>query len=276
MGRTYGKKDGQSTVITPAIRARLDQHTTAAEALFFTTISGGIVEIKPDWTRSLSGVQIPSFNTFRPLNPAGLTDEILADTAAFFAAHETFYAVELMHDRLPNGPAMLNERHYQPLPPQPAMHLRHFPRCPAPTPEIYLERVRTVPALTAFYTLLQQVFDYAPSNLIKLFPALQLKTDAVRHYLVFFNEQPVGAGTLLCANRVVGISNLCTVDSYRQRGVAGMLLHYMLADAEQSGIDVAMLYASAQAYHFFQKFGFEMYTQRQWFLPPGINYEEEE
>jgi N-acetylglutamate synthase-like GNAT family acetyltransferase len=89
------------------------------------------------------------------------------------------------------------------------------------------------------------------------------------------DEQPVGAGTLVCAEGMASIWNMCTIDAYRQRGVATTLLHQMLLDAQEKQCQLTMLYSTAQAYHFFSKFGFELYTQRQWFLPPGIDYGDE-
>jgi N-acetylglutamate synthase-like GNAT family acetyltransferase len=90
------------------------------------------------------------------------------------------------------------------------------------------------------------------------------------------DEQPVGAGTLVCAEGVASIRNLATIDAFRQRGVATTLLHRMLVDAhEKKQCCLTGLYATPQAYHLFSKFGFEIYTQRQWFLPPGIDYDDE-
>jgi ribosomal protein S18 acetylase RimI-like enzyme len=230
----------------------------------------------PHWVRGFSGSQFPVFNIFLPRTPLGLTDEILADTEAFFSSRNAMYAIELIHDRLPEGPDFLNQRNYQALPPQPAMFLTAVPNGIPLNTEAQLERVATVPALTAFCTLLQAVFDFPQRDLIKIFPVAQLKDSKISHYLAFINEEPVGAGTIVCAEGMASIWNMCTLDSHRRQGIATTLMHHMLKEAEQRDCHSATLYSTAQAYNFYSKFGFEIYTQRQWFLPPGIDYDEDE
>lgn len=112
--------------------------------------------------------------------------------------------------------------------------------------------------------------------MVQLFPVNHLKNEMIEHYLAFIDEQPVGTGTIICADDVVSVLNVCTVDLYRRRGVATTMLHRMLTDAAKNYCEIAMLYSTPQAYHLFNKFGFEIYTQRQWFLPPGLEYEDED
>ena len=266
-------------MIDSSIRSKLDRHITAAQAVRYRTISGGTFEVMPHWLRGFSGLKSPTFNIFQPLIPAGLKDDLLADTAAFFASKEVLYTVEIVHDRLPEAPDFLDQRHYQPLPPQPAMFLEDFPAGNdiQLNPEVYVERILTVPSLTAFCTLLHQVFDFPLSDMVKLFPVAQLEGETknnFRHYLAFVDEQPVSAGSMICLENVVSIWNVCTVDQFRNQGVAITLLHQMLKDAIESGCSQAMLYSTPQAYHLFSKLGFEIYTQRQWFLPPGLDYQD--
>ncbi|MBN1993940.1 MAG: GNAT family N-acetyltransferase [Anaerolineae bacterium] len=267
-------------MIDSSIRAKLDQHLVAAYAIRYRTILGGIFERMPAWLRGYSGLKFPTFNIFQPLFPTALNDDLLADTAAFFSSHEVLYTIELVHDRLPEGPDFLDQRRYQSLPPQPAMFL---PNLPAKNNlflnlDINTERVQTVPSLTAFCTLQHQVFDFPLPDMVKLFPVAHLEGQAkniMRHYLAFLDEQPVGAGTTICLENVVSIWNVCTSDQYRGRGVATILVHSMLKDALESGCSTAMLYSTPQAYHLFNKLGFEIYTQRQWFLPPDLDYQDD-
>ena len=260
----------------PGVRSKLDQHILAAESELYGTISGGVFEITPAWARGYSGLRGPHFNVFLPLTQAGLTDDNLADAAAFFVDRRVYYSVELVHDRFPEGPDFLDKRGYESLPPQPAMFLEQFPVDIQPNAEITLETVKTVPALTAFCTILHEVFDFPLADMIKRTPVSHLKSEMVQHYLAFLDEQPVGAGTIVYTNGVTSIRDLATVDSYRQCGVGTTLLYRMLSDAQvKRHWDLALLYSTPQAYRLFSKFGFEIYTQRQWFLPPGIDYDDE-
>jgi predicted GNAT family N-acyltransferase len=255
-------------------RTKLDKHNIAAQAMFYRNIEKGLFEIMPDWVRGVSNVQIPSFNTFMPLTEAGLDDEVLADTAAFFFSRRLIYTVELIHDRFPHGPDSLTKRGYQSLPPQPAMFLPALPKDVKLNKMVNIERVKTVPSHTAFYTILQAVFDFELHDVIKLFPVTHLSEQSMyymRHYLAFIDEQPVAVGTVICKDGVATVRNVCTTDQYRHQGIARTLLYTMLSETNQDGHHLAMLYATAHSYHLFQKFGFEIYTQQQWFLPPDIN-----
>ncbi|MBN1217538.1 MAG: GNAT family N-acetyltransferase [Anaerolineae bacterium] len=267
-------------MIDSSTRTRLDQHIVAAQAIRYRTISGGVFEIMPHWIRGFSGLPSPVFNIFQPLVPAGLNDDLLADTAAFFFSKEVLYSIELVHDRLPQGPDFLDQRGYQSLPPQPAMAL------PNPSaridvrgnPTVEVERIKTVPSLTAFCTLLHQIFDFSLKDIVRFYPVAHLEGETkkiIRHYLAFVNEQPVGGGTTICLENIVSIWNVCTLDQYRQQGVATTLVNYMLNEAIDSHCQLAMLYSTPQAFRLFNKLGFEIYTQRQWFLPPGLDYSEE-
>lgn len=261
-------------MMDPSIRAGLDGHVIEAHETIYRTVSDGFFEITPHWARGFSGLQVPVFNIFLPRNPSGLTDETLADTAAFFSSRNVLYAVELVHDSVPEGPDYLHQRRYQSLPPQPAMYLQGIPENVHSNPEVTIERVTTVPSLTAFCTILHSVFDFPLRDMVKLFPVVHLKGNWIRTYLAFLDEQPVGTGMLICTEGVASVWHMCTLDQYRRRGVATTLLHRMLTEAHQDGHHLMMLYSTAHAYQLFSKFGFEIYTQRQWFLPPGIDYED--
>lgn len=265
-------------MIEPSIRARLDHHVIAALAKLYRSLAGGLFEVMPTWVRGFSGVQLPAFNIFFPTSPESLTDETLADTAAFFSSREVVYSIELVHDCIPHGPAYLTERRYQPLPPQPAMFLQGAPRALPGNEAVHVERISTVPSLTAFCAMLQAVYDFPLPDIIKLFPVNHLKEDVrnhIRHYLAFVEEKPVGAGTIVCLNGAASIWNVCTLDEYRRQGVATTLIQRMLSEAGENDYSLSMLYSTPQAYSLFSKLGFELYAQRQWFLPPDLEYSED-
>ena len=261
-------------------RTRLDQHLINVRVKLFRAINGGSVEIVREWMRAYSGLSVPSFNIFQPLTEAGLTDDALADNAAFFMWHKTLYTVELIHDKFPEGPDYLDQLGYQALPPHLAMY---FDGSKTVDSDLKLNHavsvipVTNVPSLTAYCTLLHQVFDYSLEDMITFYSVYHLGEelrDIIRHYLVFADEQPVGAGTLICLDGVASISNVCTVDAYRRQHIATTLLHQMLLDADSHGCSLKGVYSTPDAYNLFNKFDFEIYTQRQWFLPPDIEFQE--
>ncbi|RMF03163.1 MAG: GNAT family N-acetyltransferase [Chloroflexi bacterium] len=257
------------------VRNKLNRHVISAQALLFRNIVGGSFEVMPDWARGYSGLSLPIFNVFLPRVPSALTDDMLADTAAFFYSRNSLYAIEIVHDQIPEGPDFLHRRRYQALPPQPAMVLSSLPDALTVNPDVSIERVSTVPALTAFCSLQHDVFDFDLQDMRKRFPVAQLKENKIRHYLAFLDEQPVGSATIVFADNVASIWNLGTADSYRRQGVATSLMCSMLVEAQKQGCELTMLYATPHAYNLFNKFGFEIYTQRQWFLPQSIEYGDE-
>lgn len=256
-----------------SIGSILDRHIIDAQSLVYRNISGGSLEIMPHWIRGFSGLELPIFNTFLPRNPAGLTDDTLADTSAFFYSRDALYAVELIDEFVPGGGDYLNHRQYQSLPPQPVMIITGQPKDVARNTEVDIVKIDTVPSLTAFCTLLHRVFDFPLKAMIKMYSVTHLKDDRVRLYLAFLDEQPVSAGALLRTDGAATITNLVTLDDYRQQGTATTLSYRMLADARELGSDLVVASSTAQAYSLFNRLGFEIFTQRQWFLPPGINYE---
>ncbi len=255
-----------------ATRTKINQHLVAVQSLIYRTINGGFLEVMPHWARGYSGLKLPIFNTFLPLHPDALSEDMLADTAAFYSSRNVLYSIELIHDLLPHGPDFLDQRQYQSLPPQIAMALEGLPKTDGLNNQVHIERVETVPSLTAFCALLHSVFDFPLREMVKLYPVSHLKNEQIGLYLAFADEKPVGAGTLLCADGVATLTHMVTIDDYRNRGVATTLTYHMLADAREENCHLATMYATAQAYKLFSGMGFEMYSQRQLFLPPDISY----
>jgi N-acetylglutamate synthase-like GNAT family acetyltransferase len=257
------------------VRTLLTKHIQAAQATLFRSIAGGSFELMPDWARGFSGLPHPIFNIFWPFNPDGLTDDILADTAAFFSSRNALYAVEIIHDAIPHGPDFLNRRRYIALPPQPAMLCDTLPTQITPHATVSVEPVTTLPGLTAFCSLQNQIFDFDLQDMRRRFPVAQLKEPRITHHLAFVDETPVGCGTMVVTNGVASVWNVGTLDDYRRQGVGSLLVQQMLAEAARRNCDTALLFSTAQAFNFFNQQGFEIFTQRQWFLPQNIEYEAE-
>lgn len=252
------------------LRARLDDHVIAAQARLTQAVAGAKFEITRIYARQYTGSNLPNFNLFIPLNSDGLADEVLADTAAFFASRRVLYAVALDEHRVPDGVSFLSERRYQALPPQPTMALSRLPTSYETRQDIVIERVGTVASLSAFYTLIHRVFDFPLVETRNLFPVAQLKDDAVRHYLVFCEDQPAATGTVVYLGSIASVWNMCTLDNYRRRGIASTLLRHMLWEAAESGCQHSMLYSTPMGYSLYERLGYHIFSQRQWFLPPDV------
>jgi len=248
---------------------RLDEHIIEAQRHLCQSVEGGVFERTETWVRGYTGSRIATFNVLLLLQPQALTDELLSDTAAYFNERRVRHAVAFDEHRLPDGAKELHVRRYQPLPPQPGMVLMGTPRRLPAHPELVVERAGTVAAMTAYCTLVSELFGLPLVETTHLFPINQLRNDAIRHYVGYLNDRPVAVATGILAEGVVSVWNVATRDHVRRQGIATALMYRLLWDAYDDGCDLSMLYSSAMAYSLYKKLGYELYTQRRWFLPPG-------
>lgn len=252
-------------------RTRLDAHAIQAHVIAVATSMEGEVEQTKDYVLGYTGTDLPTCNFFIPLNLTSLTDETLADASAFFHTRDVMYAVSLEEHRVPDGTEFLFKRRYQPLPPQPIMASSHLPADLITQDKLIIEPVENIPQLTAFYTVLESVYDYTSDELMLLFPPAQLHAPKSRHYIGFTPEGiPATAATAICTDRVVSIWNLSTTDNYRRQGFASVMMNRILVDAAKNGCDLSLIYSTPMSFSLFTQLGYKLHAMRQWFLPQEV------
>ncbi len=256
-----------------AQRYRIDKHAIQAQIILAATSAEGEYEEGENYVLAYSGLVIPTFNFFIPLTLTGLTDETLADASAFFRTRQAQYAINLEEHRVPDGTEYLSRRRYLPLPPQPIMAIDALSNQFAPVDKFIIEPVTTIPRLTAFYTLLEKVFDYTINDIITLYPVSQLSVENVQHFVGFTDENiPVTAATAVYTNDVVSIWNLCTVDEFRRHGYAAALVNYILVNAYEQHYTLSLTYATPMSFSLCNHLGYKLYAMRQWFLPSETTF----
>ena len=218
--------------------------------------------------RGYTGSTISTFNLLLLLNERALTDDLLSDTAAHFDEQGVPHVVAFDEHRLPGGTNFLHARSYQPLPPLPGMVLLGPPRKLRSHPDLVIERVVKKVAIGAYCSLVSELFGLPLTETTHLFPARQLRNEAIRHYVGYLDDVPVVVGTGVLAEGIVSVWNVTTHDDVRRQGVATALMDRLLQDAWEDGCDSSLLYSSPMAYSMYQKLGYELYTQRRGFLPP--------
>ncbi len=254
-----------------AQRVRLDNHAVQAHIILAKSSTEGEIEQNNRYVLGYTGAVLPTHNFFIPLTLAGLTDETLADASAFFRSRNTMYAVSLEEHRVPDGTEYLSKRRYQPLPPQPVMACTHLPAEAIQQNNLRIKHVETVPGMTALYSVLEAVFDYSTDEVMLLFPASQIGQEEIRHYVGYTPEgRPVTIGTAICADKAVSVWNLSTLDNFRRRGYATLLLNKILSDAAQKGCDLSLIYTTPMGFSLANNLGFKLHALRQWFLPQEI------
>ncbi|MEM7034466.1 MAG: GNAT family N-acetyltransferase [Chloroflexota bacterium] len=253
------------------LQARLDAHAIQAHMILIESSQEGEVERNGDYVLGYTGAALPSFNSFVPLTLTGLTDETLADAAAFFNTRDTMYAVSLEEHRVPDGTEYLSKRRYQPLPPQPIMVLDTMPASKVVNEQLIVEAVSTVPAMTAFYSVLESVYDYTTEEVMLLFPMTQLQNEEVKHFAGYADGVPVTIATAVYAEDIVSIWNLSTLDDHRGQGFASALLNHILVDArENHECDASLIYATPMGFSLFGKLDYKFHAIRQLFLPQEL------
>jgi ribosomal protein S18 acetylase RimI-like enzyme len=247
---------------------RLDEHIVEAHRQLCQSVDGGVFERGKDWARGYTGSTIFTFNLLLLLADRALSDDLLSDAAAYFDERRVPHVVAFDEHRLSKGARFLHSRRYQPLPPQPGMVLFGPPRRLRIHPDLAVERVGTVAAISAYCTLVSELFGLPLAETMRLFPIDQLRNDAIRHYVGYLDEVPVVVGTGVVAEGIVSVWNVATRDDVRRQGAATALMERLLGDAWEDGCDLSVLYSSPMAYSLYQKLGYELYTQRLCFLPP--------
>lgn len=247
---------------------RLNEHILEAHRHFCQSVAGGGFKRARDWARGYTGSPVSTFNFLLLLNDKALSDDLLSDAAAYFEEQRVPHVVAFDEHWLPNGANFLHTRSYQPLPPMPGMVLLGPPRRLRVHPDLVVERVKGETARDDFCDLVSELFGLSLADTVHLYPAGQLKTRGLRHYVGYLDGAPAVTGTAVLAEGIVSVWNVATRDDVRRQGVATGLMERLLEDAWADGCDASLLYSTPMAYTLYQRLGYELYTQRFSFLPP--------
>ncbi|MCM3712922.1 GNAT family N-acetyltransferase [Alkalihalobacillus oceani] len=88
------------------------------------------------------------------------------------------------------------------------------------------------------------------------------------HFVVYDDEQPVGAGRLRFVDGYGKVERICIAESVRGKGVGRLLMEKIEATARGEGAKKMKLNAQRQAERFYEKLGYETVSGE--FLDAGI------
>ena len=248
---------------------RLDEHILEAHRYFCQSVNGGVFKRAKEWARAYTASSVSTFNQLLLLSENALSDDLLSDTAAYFDEQGVPHVVAFDEHRVASGATFLHSRNYQPLPPLPALVLLGPPRRLRCHPDLVVKKVQTPAALKVYCRLVSELFGLPSAYTTRLFCANQLHDTPISHYLGYLGDAPVAVGTTAVAKGIVSVWNVATHDDFRRRGVATALMERLLDDAWEDGCDSSLLHSSPMAYPLYQKLGYELYSQRRCFIPPG-------
>jgi len=78
----------------------------------------------------------------------------------------------------------------------------------------------------------------------------------VHHFLGRLSEQPVATASVVFAAGIIGVYDVATVPSARNRGIGTAITHHILQAARQTGYEIAFVQPSSMAYHVYERLGF--------------------
>ncbi|OQY47065.1 MAG: hypothetical protein B6242_06140 [Anaerolineaceae bacterium 4572_78] len=252
-------------------RSRLNAHAIQSQVILIENAKHGEVIHYDNYILGFSGINSYFYNLLIPLNLFGLTDDTLADASAFFTSQGVSYAISLEEHRISDGGEYLTRRRYQSLPPEPILASNNLPNEFIEQTTLTIKKVSTVPGLTAFYMVLKSVYDFFEQDLYKFYPTNQLSSEQISHFVGFVDGNiPVVAATAVYSNNVISIWNTSTLDNFRRKKCAMILLNHILVDAKQKGYDLSLVYARAMGYSLFSNLGYKLFAMRQLFVSQEI------
>lgn len=93
-----------------------------------------------------------------------------------------------------------------------------------------------------------------------------LDSGPMRHYLAFFEGEPIATSTVLFGAGVAGIYNVGTLPAARGKGIGGAISLAPLLAAHDLGYQVGILHASPMGLPVYRRLGFEEYCQIELFM----------
>jgi len=110
-----------------------------------------------------------------------------------------------------------------------------------------------------FSRVLRETFYLGPELIGSLIGADRLQDTAIRHYVGYLSDQPVGCATLIMSeDGVTSLWNIGTVFQSRRRGIAGALISRALTDAAERGCSASALLASPIGRPLYESIGYRL------------------
>ena len=123
-----------------------------------------------------------------------------------------------------------------------------------------IERARTPEGVRAFAAVIAANWTPPDPNVPRFYEAampLLLSGDCpLWLYVGYIGGEPVAACEVTAGGGVAGLYNVCTLESHRRRGYAGVLVQRGLLDAREAGFRTAVLQASQGGRNIYARIGF--------------------
>lgn len=136
--------------------------------------------------------------------------------------------------------------------------------------EVRIEAVTTELSWEHFGTIFSEAFDKTTSEFDKKFGFLKkfVLDEQEKHlnfFLLYENGVPVSSGGYYAFDKF-SIENIGTLKTARGRGYAGLMVQFLLQEAQRLGYGEACLVGSEMAVSIYQKVGFEILSKTNTFI----------
>jgi len=126
---------------------------------------------------------------------------------------------------------------------------------------LVLRRLQTVGDVRAFAAIIAATWEPPDAEVRRFYetvaPAMFDMSGPFRGWLALQDGEPVAAAEIFHTPGVAGVYSVCTLESFRRRGVASTLLHAALAHARTEGACLAVLQAAPGGLGVYRRLGFE-------------------
>lgn len=144
-----------------------------------------------------------------------------------------------------------------------------------PPADLQIHRVRTAAQLQDFAHIVAANWNPPDVQVLRFYELaapLLLKPDCpLWFYVGYLDSIPVASSELTVGGGVVGLYNICTLESYRRRGFGMALTLQPLLDARSQGHNTAILQASDAGSRIYARVGFETFGHITEYKPPATN-----
>ena len=211
---------------------------------------------------------VPVFNGAAILDPVQINRETLGAIENYFRWRGRPFSVMCLDTLVPHAQGLFARFGYSAYDSMPAMWLDGAPLDDPPaSPDLAISRITMPGPLSAFRSILSEVFRLSPSEVSLVLSERALSVLHARHYLGTMHGAAAATATLVLSEGVAGVWNVGTMPAYRHRGVAAAMMRHILAEARGVGYASSMLLASDEGVPLYRRLGYRALGMVQVYVP---------
>lgn len=203
---------------------------------------------------------------------AGATETALAEAVAVTRARGDRFVVNLRvgaDDRFLEHVGRLGLTPLSPGPWMPGMALHPLPdRAVAPMAGHEIRQVADAAGVEDHIQTASQGFEMPEAILRSVVGPGIAARPGVAFYVGYTDGRPVSSGLGVRTGRTIGIYNISTIPSFRQRGYGAAMTARIAADGSAAGCDVAILQASEMGRPIYERLGYRTVVEYMGYVDP--------